>query len=84
MCICDKLVIHPAYWRRGHGTALIEWGMQLSKTDAISQGVMPSHAGENNFFKLGFEKIDTIRVPDDGDAKGFDIAIGVYQPAKAH
>jgi len=82
MSICDKLVVHPAYWNRGHGTSLIEWGKRLSQMDAVSQGVLPSHAGEEIFFKLGYEHVATLRVPDDGDVEGFDIAVGVYDATK--
>ena len=56
--------------------------MQLSSIDHVDQGVMPSYAGEKIFLKLGYEEIDTLHVPGDEDAQGFDIAVAIYRVTK--
>jgi len=82
MMICDKLVVHPTYWHRGHGSALLRWGMQLSSIDRVNQGVMPSYAGEKLFLSLGYQKVDILPVPGDEDTHGFDIAVAIYKVKK--
>lgn len=61
---------------------LLKWGMQLSSIDRVDQGVMPSYAGEKLFLRLGYKRIDTLRVPGDADGEGFDIAVVTYKVAK--
>ncbi|KUJ07815.1 uncharacterized protein LY89DRAFT_725553 [Mollisia scopiformis] len=69
--ICDKLVVHPLYQRRGHATSMLQWFLVLSRHDKIDAGVIPSHMGELLYLALGYEKIDEVPVPDDGDTQGF-------------
>jgi len=78
MSICDKLVVHPSYQRRGHGTSMLRWFQRFSVQDAVNTGVIPSHVGEPVYLGLGYERIDEIRVPDDGEVKGFSQRVLVY------
>lgn len=31
----EMLVVHPAYWKRGHGGKLAQWGPDLSNVDEM-------------------------------------------------
>lgn len=79
MSICDKLVIHPSYRRRGHTTFLLQWGLRLCDMDAISQGVMPSHMAEPVYVGFGYEVVGEIRIPNDGEVDGFSQRVVVYK-----
>ena len=79
MNICDKLVIHPSYQRRGHATFMLQWGLRLCDMDTINQGVMPSHMSEPLYVGLGYEVIGEIHIPNDGEVHGFSQRVVVYK-----
>ncbi|KAI1127105.1 hypothetical protein F5Y10DRAFT_243430 [Nemania abortiva] len=81
--ICDKLVVHPSYRRRGHATSMLEWGQRLCDQDGIDQGVIPSHMGEQVYVGLGYVRIGEMHVPDDGEAQGFTQRVVVYTAQKS-
>ena len=65
------LVVHPAYWRRGHGTNLAQWGIDFSRTDRINQCVSASEMGYPVFERLGFNVVCKIEGPgDEADPEG--------------
>ncbi|RWA04290.1 hypothetical protein EKO27_g10813 [Xylaria grammica] len=80
--ICDKLVVHPSYRRRGHATSMLRWGQRLCDQDGIDQGVIPSHMGEQVYLGLGYKVIGEMQVPDDGVAQGFTQRVAVYSAQK--
>ena len=78
-----KLVVPPAYWRRGHGTASIPWGKRPADMDYIPQVMLPSKIGGEIAFVEGFEHIAEVHV--DGDRvnpEEIDMGVGVYMPRK--
>ncbi|KAJ4292764.1 Acetyltransferase [Kalmusia sp. IMI 367209] len=77
--ICNKLVVHPSYRRRGHATFMLQWGLRLCDMDNVDQGVIPSHMGEPLYLSLGYKVIGEITIPDDGDVKGFDQRVILYK-----
>ncbi|GAP84018.2 putative acyl- N-acyltransferases [Rosellinia necatrix] len=77
--ICDKLVVHPSYRRRGHATSMLRWGQRLCDQDGVDQGVIPSHMGEQVYLGLGYSVIGEMHVPDDGIAQGFTQRVVVYR-----
>ena len=79
MSICDKLVVHPSYRRRGHATSMLQWGQRLSVMDAVDRGVMPSHLGEPIYKALGYEFIGEVHIPNDGEVEGFSQRVLVYR-----
>ncbi|KAI3335928.1 hypothetical protein F4824DRAFT_462904 [Ustulina deusta] len=83
--ICDKLVVHPSYRRRGHATLMLKWGQRLCDQDGIDQGVIPSHMGEQVYLGLGYKVVGEMHIPDDGIAQGFTQRVAMYsaQEAKA-
>lgn len=59
------VVVHPAYWRRGHGTNLVGWGMKLTDLDQTTQGVISAGMGTKLYGELGFEKLCETHVEGD-------------------
>jgi hypothetical protein len=59
------VVVHPAYWRRGHGTNLVRWGMRLTDEDQTTQGVISADMGTKLYMALGFEKICDVHIAGD-------------------
>jgi GNAT superfamily N-acetyltransferase len=71
----EMVVVHPAYWRRGHGTRLVKWGMQLADIDGVKQGVIAASMGKDLYLKLGYRLLHMVQVEGDEDAPD-----GVYEP----
>ena len=75
------LVVHPAYWRRGHGTDLVHWGQKLSAFDDVPQGVSAAGMGEKLYSHLGYEFVERISKPgDEDDQQGMTTAVMLYSP----
>jgi len=58
---------------------MLKWFLKLSKDDKTDTGVIPSHMGEPIYLSLGYENIDEVRVPDDGDVEGFSQRVLLYR-----
>ncbi|KAK3366673.1 hypothetical protein B0T24DRAFT_596584 [Lasiosphaeria ovina] len=41
----ERIVAHPAYWRRGYGSAIAKWGVELADIDGVDQGVIATGMG---------------------------------------
>jgi hypothetical protein len=63
----DMVVVHPAYWRRGHGTTMVKWGMKLADTDRVRQGVVAAKMGEKLYLSLNYSKLADLKAQDDTD-----------------
>lgn len=75
------VVVHPAYWKRGHGTALVKWGMAMADIDMVKQGVIATHMGSGLYLALGFYKITDIHTDGDDEAPdGVTCTVAVYEP----
>lgn len=61
----DTLVIHPAYWRRGHGRTLVEWGLRLADIDQVEMCICATDAGFNLYRSLGCELLESWRMEGD-------------------
>ncbi|KIW27984.1 uncharacterized protein PV07_07676 [Cladophialophora immunda] len=82
--LVDMLVVHPASWRRGHGTALLNWGMELGSLDLVKQGVIAADMGEKLYLSKGYKKLDNVIVTDENDAeKGVKVGILEFVPSKS-
>ena len=62
----ERLVVHPAYWNRGHGSAIGKWGVDLSDIDGVDQGVAATSLGQKLFRHVGYEFLTDLHV--EGDA----------------
>ena len=51
--------MHPAYWRRGHGTRLVKWTLELTKLDGVQvpRGVNAADMGAKLYKSLGYEYV---------------------------
>ncbi|KAK4223411.1 hypothetical protein QBC38DRAFT_459353 [Podospora fimiseda] len=63
----ERIVVHPAYWRRGHGSTIAKWGVQLADIDSVDQGVLATSMGADLFRHVGYELITDLHV--EGDEK---------------
>ena len=64
----DMVVVHPAYWRRGHGTALVRWGLDIADTDLVKQGVIAADMGAKLYLALGYSMITDVYAGSDEEA----------------
>jgi GNAT superfamily N-acetyltransferase len=72
------LVVHPAYWRRGHGTALLDWGMQLGSLDLVKQGVIAADMGEKLYLSKGYKKLANVIATDENDPVK-EVKVGILE-----
>lgn len=59
----DMNVVHPAYWRRGHGSRMVKWMLELASTDRVGMGVTASSMGREVFLSLGFKRVELVMIP---------------------
>ncbi|ERF72736.1 hypothetical protein EPUS_04789 [Endocarpon pusillum Z07020] len=65
--IMSMLVVHPAYWRRGYGTKMGQWAVELSKADDVKQCVSAAGMGYQIYSKLGYKDVCKIEASGDED-----------------
>jgi N-acetylglutamate synthase-like GNAT family acetyltransferase len=63
--VVEMVVVHPAYWRRGHGKALVKWGLELAETDGVESAVFGTIAGEQLYLSLGFVRVSVLSLKDE-------------------
>ncbi|KAE9366620.1 hypothetical protein N431DRAFT_417442 [Stipitochalara longipes BDJ] len=62
--IINLITIHPAYWRRGHGKALLNWGLALAREDGLKTGVCANTRAVGLYLSMGFVEVDRISAKD--------------------
>ncbi|KAH6981744.1 hypothetical protein BKA56DRAFT_584417 [Ilyonectria sp. MPI-CAGE-AT-0026] len=78
--VISMVVVHPAYWNRGYGTALMQWAKDLSDLDRVKQCVSAAPMSEPLFLALGFQHICPIVAKgDEDDAEGVRTALLEYR-----
>ncbi|KAK4171312.1 hypothetical protein QBC36DRAFT_340206 [Triangularia setosa] len=65
--IISMIVVHPAYWRRGHGTRLATWARDLAIKDRVPQCVSAAPMSQCLFISLGYRRLDEIVARGDED-----------------
>lgn len=81
--LVDMVVVDPAYWKRGHGSALVGWGMTLADTDQVRQGVLAPDMGAKLYLDLGYDELCIIGVKGDEDAQdGISNVVARYSPKR--
>jgi len=76
----ERTAVHPAYWNRGHGTTLTQWGTKLADIDRVNQGVLASSMGAALFKHVGFQYITDVHIEGDKeDPDGFSVAVLRYE-----
>ena len=77
------LVVHPAYWRRGHGTSLCNWAVELSISDGVKQFVSAAGMGYGTYARLGYKEVCKITAEgDEDDPEGVFAHLMEYTPAR--
>jgi len=77
----EMLVMHPAYQGRGHGAALVRWGLELAGMDGVQQGVIGPEKGMKLYRSLGFELVDELRWEgDDVTPGGLQLGVLRFSP----
>lgn len=59
------VVVHPAYWRRGHGATMVRWGLELAELDSVNNGVFGSIMGKNLYLSLNYKEVGVIKLQDE-------------------
>ncbi|CAH0020749.1 unnamed protein product [Clonostachys rhizophaga] len=77
--LVDMVVVHPAYWRRGHGTLLVKWGKALAEIDRVVQGVIAADMGEKLYTCLGYGKLDDVRAVSQDGPPPHEVRVGVLR-----
>lgn len=81
--VFDTVVIHPAYWRRGHGRALASWITELADEEQAPMGVSATPMGELLLRNLGFDDGETVRIEAyEGYEEPFDVFLGLRKAWK--
>lgn len=65
--VIELVAIHPAYWRRGHGKALLNWGIALAESEGVKTGVAANTLGVGLYLSMGFVEIGRFVVQDRKD-----------------
>jgi N-acetylglutamate synthase-like GNAT family acetyltransferase len=63
--LIELVGIHPAYWCRGHGKTLLNWGLALAEKDGVNTGVIANTAAVGLYLALGFVRIGKITLEDE-------------------
>ena len=65
-----RLVTHPHYMRRGFGSALVKWGINLAKEQHLAAiSVLSSQMGMLLYAHLGFQHLEQFVVQAAGDTE---------------
>ncbi|KAF2748974.1 hypothetical protein M011DRAFT_475730 [Sporormia fimetaria CBS 119925] len=84
----STLVVHPAYWRRGHGNRLTQWCTQLADMEGAAIGVSATPMGSIVARKAGFEMREVVRLNKPateaaGGSSDVELWIGVRLPSSS-
>jgi len=61
--VIDMIATHPAYWRRGHASLMMDWLIELAKLDATGLAVTATPMGKMLFTSKGFFEKQIVRIP---------------------
>ena len=71
----------PEFQRRGHGSSLCKWGMELVQRDDLKDmTVMASPMGYKLYTGLGFEKAATFYIQAPGEEETVVLQAMIYRP----
>ncbi|KAK0735346.1 hypothetical protein B0T21DRAFT_333454 [Apiosordaria backusii] len=65
--VVSMIAVHPAYWRRGHGTKLATWARDLAVKHKVPQCVSAAPMSQCLFMSLGYKQLDVIVAEGDED-----------------
>jgi ribosomal protein S18 acetylase RimI-like enzyme len=71
----------PDFQRRGHGSSLCKWAMELVMRDALNDmSVMASPMGNELYTWLGFENVGTFHIQIPGESQRLVLHAMMYRP----
>ncbi|KAF2199338.1 hypothetical protein GQ43DRAFT_376509 [Delitschia confertaspora ATCC 74209] len=90
----STVAVHPTYWRRGHGSRLVNWCTRLADIDGVPVGVSAAPTGVAITVKAGFEEQERVWIADyklkrksanggdqtEHDIPGLELWIGIRKP----
>jgi N-acetylglutamate synthase-like GNAT family acetyltransferase len=75
----DRIVVHPAYWKRGHGRKLVKLGTALADVDQVDQGVLATTMGAALFSHIRSQDLTNVHVERKEEAlEGLSIVVLRY------
>jgi GNAT superfamily N-acetyltransferase len=75
----DRIVVHPAYWKRGHGRKLLKLGTALAEVDQVDQGVLATTMGAALFSHIRSQDLTNVHCEGEEEAfEGLSIAVLTY------
>ncbi len=78
------MVVHPAYWQRGHASELTRWCMALAEVDHAGIGVSATPMGRKLFHHMGFKGKEVVEIKGYcGHPGSISLWIGVRDPDMA-
>lgn len=72
------LATHPDYRRRGAGTKLCNWGIDLAEKNQTYISVFASPMGKKLYARLGFKELAIVVVQAEGEEEKISISAMLY------
>jgi ribosomal protein S18 acetylase RimI-like enzyme len=69
--VVDLVAIHPAYWRRGHAKALMNWGLAVAERNGLDTGIVANTRAVGLYLSLGFEQFELVKIEDEEEPPNF-------------
>jgi ribosomal protein S18 acetylase RimI-like enzyme len=70
----------PAYFRRGAGTALMEWAMRLAQEELAPIVLTAGAMGIHLYRKLGFQELGVVRIHVKGEDEETSVSAMIWIP----
>ncbi|KAK1826340.1 gnat family [Podospora conica] len=77
------LGVHPDCWRRGIGSKLVRWGVDLASKEKIPLTVLASSLGLSLYTRLGFRDLGSSVTQVPGEVEKVDTEALVYEVSSA-
>lgn len=79
----SMIAVHPAYQRRGHGTALLQEAARLADADQIPMGIAAVRMGVENCERAGFQQREVVKIEGYSEhPESFEVWIGIREPRR--
>lgn len=78
------LATHPEWQRRGAGTSLCNWGIQLAEMTGMAISLFASPMGRKLYRHLGFQDVVEVEVSVEGEHESVTALAMIYEPIPMH
>jgi predicted N-acetyltransferase YhbS len=76
-----QVATHPDYFRRGAGTMLIKWGLDLAEKETWAVTVFAGPKAYRVYERLGFKTLGTARAQVDGEEEFIEFPGMAWEPS---